>query len=776
MSSFNIIGKREPRVDALGKVTGAAKYADDYSLPHQLYGAVKYAEYPHAEILSIDTSEAEKIPGVEAVLTYKDVSGANHFGLIPNIRILADDRTRYLGDVVAIVAADKRFIAHKAAELIKVEYRELPAVFDPEEALQKDAPVIHEGGNEIVHHKVRKGEVKTGFQQADFIIEKAFRTQPIEHAYLEPEAALAYPDENDGFTVIGCMQNFYTSHKVIAAALGLPLNKVQIIQSTMGGSFGGKDEAATLVAVRAALLAQRTGRPVKMLSTREDSIRQSYKRHAYKLYYKWGCKKDGTITAMEIKAVADGGAYASMSPFVTWRSVVQATGPYYCPNVKTDIYAAYTNNNFTGAMRGFGSPQVNFAIESMMDELAEQVGVSPLQIRLKNAFENGAETATGQKLTHKVSLKEVLRKAAEESDFERKWLEYRSDKNRAKTFARGIGLSCAYRGVSLGAEGVDAASAVVYVQPDGSVSVSAGIIDMGQGARTAMAQIVAEVLGLPLQRIRFLEPDSGRVADSGPTVASRGTIMGGGAAKIAAENVREIMKQTAAVVYPVSSAHLGFRDGKVWDDNGKSSRPLCTFEELTAACYARGKPLFASGVRHVAETNWDEESGQGNAYFTFVYGANVAEVEVDNATGKTELLHFVSVHDVGRAINKATVEGQIYGGVAMGAGYGMMEEFIQENGEAKTINFDEYYILTAMDVPKMKAVIVENPDKYGPFGAKSIGEPAVEMAAPAVTNAIYNATGRRVKNLPANLEEVRLGQKLRRNVQRASVACKIEPK
>ena len=776
MSQFNIIGKREIRVDALGKVTGAAKYADDYNLPHQLYGAVKYTEFPHAQIISIDTARAENMEGVAAVLIHKDVPGVNRFGLIPNIRILADDRSRYLGDVVAVVAAVDRQTAQKAVGLIKVEYRELPAVFDAEEALQDDAPLIHEPGNQIVHHKVRKGDVEQGFAVADFILEKSFSTQAIEHAYLEPEAALAYPDEQDGFVVIGCMQNFYTSHKVIAAALGLPLNKVQIVQSTMGGSFGGKDEAATLVAVRAALLAQKTGRPVKLLSSREDSIRQSYKRHAYKLYYKWGCKKDGRITAMAIKAVADGGAYASMSPFVTWRSVVQATGPYYCSNVKTDIYAAYTNNNFTGAMRGFGSPQVNFAIESMMDELAERVGLSPLEIRLRNAFEDGAETATGQRLNHKVSLKDVLKKAAEESDFERKWKIYRSAENRSRTFARGIGLSCAYRGVSLGAEGIDSASAVVYVQPDGSVTVSAGIIDMGQGARTAMAQIVAEVLGISLQRIRFLEPDSGRVADSGPTVASRGTIMGGGAAKIAAQNVREIMKQTAAVLYSVSTDHLTFREGKIMDESKKPGRQLCSFTELTAACYARGKPLYASGVRHVAETDWDEETGQGNAYFTFVYGANVAEVEVDTATGKVELQNFTSVHDVGRAINKAAVEGQIYGGVAMGAGYGMMEEFIQENGQAKTVNFDEYYILTAMDVPKMKAVIVENPDDHGPFGAKSIGEPAVEMAAPAVTNAVFNATGRRVQRLPANLEEVKLGRKLRRNVQRASVACKIEPK
>ena len=774
MTKHQIIGSRQKRVDALGKVTGAAKYAADYNLPFQLYGAVKYAEYPHALIKNINTTEAKKLAGVEAVLTSRDVPGKNHFGLIPNIRILADDRTRYLGDVVAIVAAESIKTAKQAVDLIKVDYEELPGVFDPEEALKPEAVKLYEDGNQIVHHKVRKGDIAVGFSQADFLIENKYTTQAIEHAYLEPEAALAMPDEQDGFKIIGCMQNFYTSHKVIAAALDKPLSKVQIVQSTMGGSFGGKDESATLVAVRAALLAQKTNRPVKMINTREDSILQSYKRHPYRLYYKWGCKKDGTITAMEIKVIADGGAYCSMSPFVTWRSVVQATGPYYCSNVKTDVYAAYTNNNFTGAMRGFGSPQVNFAIESMMDELAEKVGKSPLEIRLLNGFEQNAITATGQKLDHYVSLKDVLKTSVKETDFEKHWKDNKSNQKTDKNIVRGIGLACAYRGVSLGAEGVDAPSSIVYVQPDGSVSLSSGIIDMGQGARTAMSQIAAEVLGLPLTRVNFQEPDSGRVADSGATVASRGTIMGGGAMKIAAENVRKIMEETAREKFKLSDEDLLFKGENIFIKKNNSEKKLCSFDTLVDACYQVGRPLFASGVRNIAVTSWDEETGQGDAYFTFVYGTNIAEIEVDLASGKVNITRFLSTHDVGKAVNKSMVEGQIYGGVAMGMGYGIMEDFIQESGKAKTINFDEYYIPTALDMPQMKSIIVENEDKFGPFGAKSIGEPALEMAAPAITNAIYNATGKRIYNLPANLEEVLLGRKLHRDIERGSVSCKIE--
>ncbi|MBN2426521.1 MAG: xanthine dehydrogenase family protein [Calditrichaceae bacterium] len=748
-----------------------ARYAADYSLPHQLYGCVKYADYPHAEILNIDISEALKINGVEAVLTYKDVPGENRFGLIPNIRILADDRTRYLGDAVALIAARTIEIAKQAARHISIKYHKLPDVIDPRESLKEETIKIHEEGNLVVHHKVLKGDIARGFKQSVHVIEQDFSTPAIEHAYLEPEAALAYPDEQDGIAVIGCLQNIYTSHKVIAAALNLPLAKVKIIQSTMGGSFGGKDEASTLVAARAALLAVKTKRPVKIVNSREDSMIQSYKRHPYYLNYRWGCDQDGRLLAMQHDIIADSGAYCSMTPFVTWRSVVQAAGPYRCPNVKTDVRGVYTNNNYTGAMRGFGSPQVNVAIEIMMDKIAEKTNKSPLEIRLLNGFGDGAVTATGQKLSHDVSLKQVLTIAAEKSDFENKWRQNRSKENQSAPVSKGIGLSCSYRGVSLGAEGVDAASAVVHVQPDGSINVSSGIIDMGQGAQTALAQIAAEVLGVSMKRMRFLEPDTTRVADSGPTVASRGTIMGGGAVKIAAEKVAELIKEILAEKHKIRKESLLLKNEKI---ETKSGKRVCTFTDAVKLCYAKGTPLFANGVRYIAETDWNEKTGRGNAYFTYVYGANVAEVEVDRETGKVNVTRFISVHDVGKAINKSMVEGQIYGGIAMGTGYAIMESFIQESGMAKTINFDEYYIPTALDVPQMESFIVENPDKHGPFGAKSIGEPALEIVAPTIINAIFNATGKHIYNLPASLEEVLLGKKLRRDVERGSLSCKPE--
>ena len=760
-----IIGKSERRVDAWGKVTGRAKFAEDYTVGHQLWGKVLRAKHPHAKILSINISQAVKLPGVEAVLTAKDIPGSKTFGVVlKNQQILAEDRVRYLGDGVALVAAVSKEIAERAIALITVEYEPLPVVSDPEEAMKLGAPVIHDEKNEFVHHKVRKGDLAKGFAEADFVIERKFKTQFIEHSYIEPECVLAEPAEQEGVKITGSIQNLFSSRRSVSDALKISLNRVQIIQATLGGSFGGKDEVMTSMCCRAALLAMKTGKPVKMVNTREESMLESYKRHPYVMYYKWGARKDGTITAMEIRCIADGGAYSSMSPFVTWRSVVQATGPYYCENVRTDVYAAYTNNNYTGAMRGFGSPQVNFAIESMMDELAEHVGMTPLEIRLKNGFESGAVTATGQKLTHTVSLKQVLREAAQAIDFEKKWKHYRGAKEGEKK--RGVGLACSYRGVSLGAEGADAAETIVSVQTDGSVIVSSGVTDMGQGAQTQMSQIVAEVLGISMDRIQFLNTNTSRVADSGPTVASRGTIMGGSAAKNAAEKVRATLLEVGAEMSGIEMNALDLADNYLI--NAKTIERLASFSELTNACFNEGKPMIGLGWHKSPPTSWHEEEGTGEAYFTFVYGANAAEVEVDTGTGKVDVVDFVSVHDVGKAINRGMVVSQMCGGVAMGLGYGLLEEFEIEDAIPKQLNFDEYLIPTSMDVPRIKTIIVENEDPAGPFGAKSVGEPTNELAAPAIVNAIFNATGKRVYEIPANLERVLLGHKLSRSGRRGS--------
>ncbi|MBN2543711.1 xanthine dehydrogenase family protein [bacterium] len=757
-----MVGKYTGRVDAYGKVTGKAKYAADIKYPGMLYGSVLRSSHTHAVILRIDTSRAIAQPGVKAVLTAQDIPGAKFFGVVTkNQYVLADDKVRYLGDGVALIAATDNTTARKALDLIEVQYEELPAVFDPEEAMKPNAPKIHGKDNTFVHHKCRKGNVEAGFKKADIVLEREYRTPRIEHSYIEPEAAVAVPLDNGGVRIECCAQNMYSTRRSAGEVLALPLNKVEIVQATMGGSFGGKDEVLTSLCCRAALLALKTGKPVKMVNSREESFLESYKRHAYILRYKLGAKKTGEITAIEAKIIADGGAYASMSPFVTWRSTVQATGPYNCPNVKTDAHAVYTNQAYTGAMRGFGSPQVNFAIESLMDELAEEVRMDPLELRMKNAFVDGSITATGQKLNPVVSLKECLKKATDEMNWKEKRVSFLKEREGSNPIKRGIGLACSYRGVALGAEGVDAAATVVSVQTDGSVIMWSGICDMGQGAQTAQSIIAAEVLGISPKRLVFMSGNTSRISDSGPTVASRGTIMGGSAAKKAAETVRDSMLSAASEILDETPDNLIMKDDQVFSQINENKK--ISFSKLAEECFRKGLKLFGFGWHKGEKTTWDEEAGQGIAYFTYVYGCNVAEVEVDTETGKVNVVRTCSAHDVGRAVNRAGVEGQIFGGVAMGMGYGLLEDYGIQDGKPECENFDEYLLPTACDVPEMKAVIVENPDPLGPFGAKSIGEPATEIMAPAILNAICHATGKRIRELPANLEQVLLGHKLKKS-------------
>lgn len=758
-----LIGKPVPRVDAFEKVTGKARFAADLSAHGMAFARVVRAAYPHARIVRVDASEALSVPGVLAVITARDIPGKNGFGVVVQHQpVLAEDKVRYLGDGVALVVAESLETASQAAKLVGVEYEVLPSVFSPEEAIEPGAPVIHQEypDNIIVHHPVRKGDVEKGFAEADVVIERTYRTQFVEHAYIEPEAALAVPEPAEGsVTVYGSIQNPYSARRAVAGALAVPLTKVRIVQATMGGSFGGKDEVMSQMCARAAVAAVLLGRPVKMVNTREESVVESYKRHPYVMRYKIGATKDGRITAIEADILADGGAYASMSPFVTWRSAVQATGPYEVENVKTDVRAAFTNNTYTGAMRGFGSPQMIFAQESLMDELAEAIGMSPLELRLKNCYRQGSITATGHRLDeHHVSLGEVIQRAVEESGYVEKFLEYSKPQTGPKR--RGIGLSVSFRGCSLGAEGVDATGAIVSVQTDGSVYAYAGLAENGQGLRTIFSQIAANELGVPVAWVTFKEADTSIIPDGGPTVASRSTIMGGNAVKDAARKVRDVIYGVAADIMGVAPSDVDGADGRIFlrDDPSR----WIDFRKAAQETFNRGKLMAAYGWYCAPKVTWDEHSGQGKAYFTYVYGCQVAEVEVDIETGKVDVVKVTAAHEVGRAINRCTLEGQIYGGVAMGLGYSVLEDLELSEGVTRNVNFDEYLIPTSMDVPEVTPVIVENPDPFGPYGAKTVGEPTAELLSAAVAGAVYQATGRRIRELPLDMERVLLGRSLRK--------------
>jgi CO/xanthine dehydrogenase Mo-binding subunit len=737
------------RNDAYAKVTGGAKYTDDYTLPRMLHAVPLHAQTASALIKSIDCSLALQSPGVLRVILAEDIPGTIKFGqIIKDYPTLAHKRICSTGDVLALVVAESRAQALAALPLIKVQLEEIPPIFDPEQAMLPTAELINPdyGSNVCNYHRVRNGDIQRGEADSDFIIEQDFSTSRIEHAYLEPESALADLRPDGVMEVIGSMQHPFSTRRFVASTLGFALSDVEVKTVPIGGAFGGKDDTAALVCARAALCAYLLKRPVKLTYSREMSLRESYKRHPYKLQYRMGVGKDGSITFVKVRMVADGGAYCSVTPWVTWRSTVQCCGCYEVPNVHCDVYGVYTNNVFSGAFRGFGSPQVNFAIEQLVEIAAQKLGLDEISFRRRNMVKQGSTTITNQVLdTHKVSLQEVMDKVLSEIDYETKRAKC-SFGDPAQDKWYGIGFAISYRGMSLGAEGVDFNSAIINVQPDGSVLLETGIHENGQGSESAMILIAAEELGLPVERIRYRMPSTSNIPDGGTTVASRGTLLGGGATTNAAKILKGIIAETLLKEYDLSAER--FENGQILTPDGQT---ICTWEKAIALCYSKQIYPYAFGVFQAPRVSWDEETGHGNAYFTWVYGCQAVELEVDPKTLKVTLLNLVAAHDVGKAINPAMVKGQFYGGLAMGAGYGLFEELPLADGGVIATNLHQYRLMRATDLPEMTAIIVENPDPTSPSKAKGIGEPTLEITAPAIANAIFRATGKRYVDQPLKL-------------------------
>ena len=745
------------RVDAREKVTGEAKYADDLKFDRMIYAVPLHSSHPSALIVSIDTKPAREFPGVIDVITADDIPGSKQVGtVIRDHYVLAPDRVRYMGDVVAMVAAETAGIAREAAKRILVQYEPLKPLLSPKDALAQTAQCVHTGckNNIASSYVVRHGDVKNGFSKSDKIIEREFDTTFVEHAYMEPESCIAIKNPDGSVTVYGGMQHPFTTRKFVSWATGLLLNRVRIIQTTLGGGFGGKDDTISVICARAAILALRTGRPVKITYTREESIRESYKRHPFHFKYKVGVDKKGKLKAMRIDMTADSGAYCATSPFVIWRPTVQCTGPYIVPNVKCDTRAVYTNNTFTGAMRGFGSPQVNFAIESMIDIVAHEIGMDPVEFRKNNFFTQGCTTHTGQKFDkHKVSINEVVDKTLKQFDWKKKYKLCSRGKPDEDGIYYGVGMACSYRGVSLGAEGNDFCSAIVNIQPDGSILLEVGVAENGQGLKTAMVHILATEFGVNHSRIRFLDTDTSSITDSCPTVASRGTLVGGNAILDAVKKIKEQMRPVLKELIGTSKKGYNFKDGYVV--NASLPRKKIKFEDSVAACHNRKMYLYALGVFAGPPVHWKEETGQGDAYFTYVYGCQACELTVDAKTFKVYVKKVVAAHEVGKAINPQMAVGQIIGGVVMGLGFALKERIIHRDGVIQNLNFDRYRIPTATETPEVEAILVENPDVAGPWGAKALGEPVNELMGAAVANAIYNAIGVRFTEVPITPEKIR---------------------
>lgn len=759
---YKYIRQDVPKVDVMEKVTGKAQYSGDMRFDGMLYAKTVYSQHPHATILRIDTSKAEAIPGVVAVLTEKDIPGRND--LFGGFHVLTGDKVRYIGDGVALVVAKDPATAAKAQKAVMVEYEPLPAVFTIDEALAPGAPAIHENAKDNVvensHHRLRKGDVPVGFAEADRIIERTYQTHFVEHAYIEPEAVIAVPNPFDhSLTVYGSIQSPFAARSGVADTLGWSLNQVRVVQGVIGGTFGGKDEIAMVLTARAAVAAVHTGRPVKIVLTREESFLESSKRHPYRFHYKVGVKKDGRITAMEAEVIAQGGGYNNKCQFTNWRAALHTTGPYRIPHMKTDVYGVYTNTIYGGAMRGFSSPQTIFANESLMDEIADELGIDPVAIRLINALRPGDTTPSGQPLGAEAipaPLPEMIRDLTEQTHFLQKRKIY--EESNTGPIKRGIGMAVAMRGAGLGGESLDATGAMVSIQADGSIFIFGGLTENGQGLKTAHAQIVAEVLGISIDRIKYPNVDTLTVPEGGPTVASRGTMIGGKAMALAAEEVKKKLLKIAAEMLQCDPTGLNIQNEIIYE-MGNPERSV-SYRDVVDRAKSIGEMLaslnwFSPGVARL-----DHHTNQGEAFPTYVWGAVVAEVSVDTETGKVEVTQVTSAHDVGTAVNPQAIRGQVYGGIVMAQGMGVLEEVEEEDGWLQSANLDEYLIPTSMDIPEMEVVIVETADPFGPFGAKSLGEPATEIPAAAIANAIAHATGKRIRHLPCNLERVLLGHTL----------------
>lgn len=724
------ISRPLPRPDAVEKVTGGGIYADDLYVEGMLHARALRSEVPHARLLSIELSRAKALPGVVAVLTADDVPGRKDFGVHEvDWPVLCYDKVRYVGDAIALVAAESEAIAAQALELIDVEYQPLPVVTGPLEAAEPQATAVHESGNKLAHFHVEKGDLEAGFAQSEVIVEREYRTQAVEHGFIEPEAGLAVPGA-DGRIVVYCGGQIpFGDRKQIAASLDVPESNIRVINCLIGGAFGGKEDVS--VQIHVALLAQRTGRPVKMVFSREESIRVHPKRHATVIRMKTGATRGGALVAHQALIYGDAGAYASLSNHVMLRATTHAAGPYEVPNVVADCHAMYTNNVPSGAFRGFGVPQSGFAMECQMDVLAEALGMSPLELRRRNLLDYGKQTLAGQVMTESCGLRQTLEAVATEME-KHVFAPAEGDKRRA------WGLACAYKNTGYGSGAYDAAGAEVEVFDDGRAIVRAGAAEIGQGLVGVLAQVVSEELGVPYEMVQVLVSDTDLTPDGDATTASRQTYVSGNAARLASREVRSLLSQTAAEMLEAPPQELVFADGRV-HGNGRSV-------ELSQVARAARREGRTPKITH----QYVAPDTKQYQHFAFGFGSQAALVEVDVRTGESKVLKVIAACDVGRVINPLALQGQVEGSISMGLGMALQENFVMQDGQIVTDTLFKCKLPTIDQTPEVISFFVEEETQDGPYGAKGVGELASIPTAPAIINAIYNATGVRCYSLPAD--------------------------
>ncbi len=735
---YSILGKSVIKKDTMEKVLGTAKFAADLTLPNMLYGGVFRSTIPSGYIKKFDPSAALAIPGVACVLTHKDVPGKNRIGIIlKDEPVLVDDKIRRYGDAIAVVAAQTPDLVQEALDAIKVEYEEIEPVLSIERAAQADSPKIHGESNVHQTKHLEHGNVDEAFKHCDLIIENDYETPMLSHMFIEPDAGIA-AYENGMMTVYSSTQNPHYDRGEIAAMLNFPNNQVTCVQVTTGGGFGGKLDIS--VQCHAALLSYHTGQPVKIIRSRQESTLVSSKRHPVKMHYKTGATKDGKILAVQATLIGDTGAYASYGPAVITRAVVHAAGPYEVPNVRVDATFYYTNNPMAGAFRGFGVPQVAVAHEGQMNALAKALDMDPIEIRILNAHRIGSITSTGQVLEDNVGFLETLEAA----------------RNKAKELfpecvasaphkRRGRGYGCMYYGI--GNTGLpNPAGAFLEVLPDASVNLMVGCADIGQGSTSAMAQIAAEELGLEYEDIHVTFANTEVTPEGGATSASRQTFISGSASMLAARMAKGTLSEVASAYLKVPADKLVFRHREIYAADDRCVR--MTYLELMSEMKRLGKLALGCGSYNPKTTGLNPKDLSGIPFEVYSYATTIVDLEIDTETGLVDVLNVVSAHDVGTAVNKQAVEGQIEGGVVMGIGFALLEKVETWNGRITNPVFSKYLLATAMDAPNIYPVVIETPGKSGPFGAKGVGEPALIPTIPAAADAVENALGIHFGKLP----------------------------
>lgn len=727
MTMANPVGQSLTRLDALGKVTGQTLYPGDLVMPGMLHMKILFAGRPHARIKRLDTSRAESHPGVAAVLTARDVPN-NEYGLImpdqpvligPGSAKIGSDVARFVGDQVALVVADTEKTAARARDLIEIEWEDLPVAADPREAMKDGAPLLfpEKGTNVICRYRIRRGDVEEGFAKSAVVVDGYYQTPPQEHAFLQPEAGLAYIDDEGRVAVQVAGQWTHEDQEQIAHALNLPLDRTRVIYPAIGGAFGGREDMSVQIVL--ALAAWKLRRPVKIVWSREESILGHHKRHPFYIRAKWGADKDGRLMAAECEMVSDAGAYAYTSTKVLANATLMCTGPYEIPNVKVDSCAVRTNNIPTGAFRGFGGPQGAFAAECQMNRLAEALGIDPVEIRARNVVREGSILSVGTPMPEGVSMPQVLEKCAEEAGWKKadgRWKRPPVAAASGPNRKRGIGLAIAFKNVGFSFGAPEQCWATVKLEGRTEIErvtlYHAGA-DCGQGAHTVFSQMAAEALGVPLEKVHLTASDTATSQNSGSASASRMTFMAGNSIRGAAE---------AAL--------------KKWKDE----------ERPAVATYQYRPPKT---------TPYDPETGHSEPNFAYGYVAEAVEVEVDADTGHIHVLNVICVDDVGRALNPRQIEGQIEGAVVQAHGYAALENFVQQNGYVQTPYLSNYLIPTVLDVPdRVKSVILECPDPIGPWGARGMAEMPYLPYAPALVAAVKDAVGVEFHQFPLTPDRV----------------------